>query len=812
MLAMLRQHSPPLQVLRRFHLLLLLVTVVFGILGVSRLSYNVDILDLLPKNFAGAEGTRLLRDTFEKAGQLIITVEAPSADAADRAIASLEAELNRHSDLVKRVIAQPTWESDAGQISSLAAYAWLNAPPERVAALRNKLASADLQQHLEEKINSLATEIDGMALTLGAYDPLGLLEAAKSGLDSNLERNGAGEFGSKDGKFRLLTVDAVSPLHSYRDATTWIRDIRSRIVEPWHQQLPDSKTITLGITGSPAFRAEISTAMEEDMSQSIGGITFIVGFLFWLLHRTIRPLFLLLASMLVSGLITLGIAGLAFGSLNVMSMGFAAILMGMIEDFGVVGLHEWLENPRDTFAQIHRRVFPGIFWSAVTSAAVFGSLTLSLLPGIAQLGLLTAVGILVGAAVMLYGFLPLAMKWSGRSHDKPRDLSRATAHPRWPGVAAAALLGACALVLTIRGFPGVVHDPALLHPKNCPAMEAMTRLQQRMQPPETQGEWVAVLLQRRTEAELCAAMDTARKHLESARAAGEISSFYLPDALFPNAQHQQVNHAPLAALAAGDAQVLQAMDAAGFTEDGLILAKNVFAVWKTWAAGGTAGLLWPSQALLEGSLGRLLHRTPDGVAASGFVRMPPGIKPATSPAVTGLEAIPGVYPGGWRYLNEKMRPLVGEEIRRVCLPAVAVLLVLLVVVFRNLRDSLLVLGSLTFSGLILLAAMQAFGIPWNFVNIGAVPLTLGLGLDFNIHMLFSLRRAADKAHAHGIGRALAYCGLSTSLGFGSLAMADNRGLVTFGQCAMIGVGATLFTAAFVLPWVYLRLGKGAAGN
>ena len=94
---------------------------------------------------------------------------------------------------------------------------------------------------------------------------------------------------------------------------------------------------------------------------------------------------------------------------------------------------------------------------------------------------------------------------------------------------------------------------------------------------------------------------------------------------------------------------------------------------------------------------------------------------------------------------------------------------------------------------------------WNFVNIGAVPLSLGLGLDFNIHMIHALRERG--AEGHGIGRALAYCGLSTGLGFGTLGLSDNGGLSTFGQTAMIGVLATLLTAAFFVPWVWRQLAR-----
>jgi predicted exporter len=40
------------------------------------------------------------------------------------------------------------------------------------------------------------------------------------------------------------------------------------------------------------------------------------------------------------------------------------------------------------------------------------------------------------------------------------------------------------------------------------------------------------------------------------------------------------------------------------------------------------------------------------------------------------------------------------------------------------------------------------------------------------------------------------------LGFGSLAMSGNTGLISMGTCCMVGVLATLFTAAFILPWAW----------
>ena len=91
------------------------------------------------------------------------------------------------------------------------------------------------------------------------------------------------------------------------------------------------------------------------------------------------------------------------------------------------------------------------------------------------------------------------------------------------------------------------------------------------------------------------------------------------------------------------------------------------------------------------------------------------------------------------------------------------------------------------------------------MSIGAVPLCLGLALDFTIHMVHALReKGATAAHAASLGRSLAFCGLSTGLAFGALATGTNRGLISLGFPTMTGVLAVLLTSAFALPYVWFR--------
>src|SRR5678815_5567476 len=112
----------------------------------------------------------------------------------------------------------------------------------------------------------------------------------------------------------------------------------------------------------------------------------------------------LLGLILVS---TLGLGGLIFGSINVVSMGFAAILLGLAVDYGVVHYQEALAHPQLSIPQIRRAIAPSIFWAATTTIAAFLVLNFGGLPGLGQLGSLVALGVFLAACVMVYEFLPV---------------------------------------------------------------------------------------------------------------------------------------------------------------------------------------------------------------------------------------------------------------------------------------------------------------------------------------------------------------------------------------------------------------------
>jgi predicted RND superfamily exporter protein len=138
----------------------------------------------------------------------------------------------------------------------------------------------------------------------------------------------------------------------------------------------------------------------------------------------------------------------------------------------------------------------------------------------------------------------------------------------------------------------------------------------------------------------------------------------------------------------------------------------------------------------------------------------------------------------------------------------AVLLITLLT-FRVLGLSLATMVSLVLSAIIMLGAMAWTGQRMNFSNFVAIPITFGIGADYVFNVLkryqadakFDLRMAIANT-----GGAVAMCSITTIFGFGSLLVAQNKALFSFGLFTTTGEVTGLLTAVMSLPAALLILG------
>src|SRR5260370_99035 len=114
---------------------------------------------------------------------------------------------------------------------------------------------------------------------------------------------------------------------------------------------------------------------------------------------------------------------------------------------------------------------------------------------------------------------------------------------------------------------------------------------------------------------------------------------------------------------------------------------------------------------------------------------------------------------------------------------------------------------LLLSGLCLLAVMRLAGWSWNLLNLMALPLMLGSGVDYSIFMQLALRRHHGNlsgAH-HSVGRALLLCGGTAVAGFGSLSLSTNAGMASLGEVCAIGIAGNMLISVFLLPIWWRKL-------
>lgn len=134
--------------------------------------------------------------------------------------------------------------------------------------------------------------------------------------------------------------------------------------------------------------------------------------------------------------------------------------------------------------------------------------------------------------------------------------------------------------------------------------------------------------------------------------------------------------------------------------------------------------------------------------------------------------------------------------------ALVVVLVVLFLDLRRPREVLLALAPLAIGAAWTAGSMGAMGLSFNLANLVLVPLMIGIGIDVGIHLVHRLRREGQVGWAliwSSTGRAVLVSGLTTVVGFGSLSIAQHRGIHSMGVLISIGVLAVMVAGLVALP-------------
>ncbi|MFN9720433.1 MAG: MMPL family transporter, partial [Planctomycetota bacterium] len=227
-----------------------------------------------------------------------------------------------------------------------------------------------------------------------------------------------------------------------------IRRLRDLLNEVQKDHQPDTAKLTLMVTGLPAIEHDEMRSTSIDMKNAGLVAILVVGGMLFLAFRGIRHPMLSLLTLIVAISWTFGAATLVVRHLNIISICFPVFLIGMGIDFSVSFINRYLtlrqelyELP-DALKEAAETTGIGILTSAITTALAFSTAMLTGYPGLAELGLISAIGVLL-CAMSTFVFLPALITLSDSEYEVdalPQPFSPAMLRKvlvAWPAVSIA---------------------------------------------------------------------------------------------------------------------------------------------------------------------------------------------------------------------------------------------------------------------------------------------------------------------------------------------------------------------------------------
>lgn len=784
----------------------LLVLLISGA-GVSRLHFETEILEVLPQKIGAVQALQDFSHHFADERQVIVLLKAgghPIGDdddgnGSDEEEVTVEdaeslAMFLRDKFPEAEVRYQSSFEENPELFAGSVARIWSCAPPEQVEALVAVLGDrTKLDAHLAQVKSDLQNSFNQEKAMTQAYDPLGFLQhpAMLSLMESEMS------FSSDNDRLRMLMIrrDNESDI-SYKVDAEWVADIEEQL-GLWRARMSGEGTpFATTLTGGPVFNAEIGTGMEKDMKGTITMTSLLIAALFLLVQRNWKQLLLISGLLGLTFLITLGIAGWLIGTLNLVSVGFAAILLGLVIDYAVVIARE--SHLASRASTLRKLVAPSILWAAASTALVFGVLTMSTFTGVQQLGALVMIGLLSGAIVMLVITPWFFEKFPTNPPTTMMSPIFLPSSQAWKLPLALILLATC--VFFIKGRPQVSFDLKMVEPESSQAAHAFGVIQDEFSAWSDQN--VILLTSADSIDALKKRVAQAQVELKHLHERGDMVSVQWPIGLIPDPVAYQANRSRLKKLTDSQEWMMAQATSAGFSEAGLSLDRAILTAIQRQATSDED--LIPSSA--EDELIGMFFAIDDGgrYFFSGRMLMVNRIGPEDVEKFDGLKRC-SVHVTGWSMLQAILLPHVKRDFYVIFIPAALLLLVALMFVFRKWRDTLISISVLVTSLVAINALVVMTGQSWNFLSGMAIPLIVGAGIDYSIHLIFALRRLDGDVVAvwNGVGKAICFCGVSTAVGFSSLLFASNKMLQSMGLLCSVGVLLTMILSLLVIPGMWL---------
>jgi len=146
--------------------------------------------------------------------------------------------------------------------------------------------------------------------------------------------------------------------------------------------------------------------------------------------------------------------------------------------------------------------------------------------------------------------------------------------------------------------------------------------------------------------------------------------------------------------------------------------------------------------------------------------------------------------------------IVIQALQQALITASVLIILILAILWRNFLDSALVAAPLVLATVFTVAGSVVLGIPFNFANVIIIPLLLGIGIVYGIHMVHRVRGGGlpdGNLLRTGTARAVLLSALTTMASFGTLGFSSHLGMASLGQLLTLGIALVLLCNLVVLP-------------
>jgi len=857
----------------------LLLSVMAAVYTATNLEFLTGRDDLMPKHAQFQKDYQAYRASFGDQEEIAIVVESDDPALTSRFCDRLYARLSQEPRLFLEVLypgGLPYFRQNGLLFMPLEQLQQMAQTIELAAPLLQRLAvdpsiktlfsglSDQIDDYLQHPTPAKLQRLSFMLTTLGkgfdGFDgksaPLSmdaLFSGSLDGTPSMLE---------SAGKQQVIAIRPVKQAGSFVPAEQAIKTVRAEL----HLLRSEAEFsgLTAGITGVPVLEyEEMATSMQDMKLASILSLV-LTALLLLFAFRGLRTMLAAMVALVCAIALAFGLATLLVGHLNILSMAFAVMLLGLGVEYGiqVVLRHQELlqQHPFEEALQesLSTNLRP-ILLAFTTTALAFLTFLLTDFRGIAELGLIAAVGVgvcFLATFTVLPAMLVLVHKGQTTQNTKHRTIStgpRLTGLFRRPGliVAATALLA----LAGVAALPRVPFDFNLLN-LQAKDLESVRYAYQLMRSKENSGYFGVSMAQDR---------DHALKLTSQFEALPSVDHVVSLAALVPDQQTAKL--AALARIRQIMASVnpipyqenLQVMELPAvferFHERVALLVKRLeqqklpqaepaaafsatldrfFAGLEQEKDGNALAMLRAMQermfAPLPGKLALLkesLNARPvteadvPAILKQRFVGKDGRLLLQIAPKeeifneqplaafVTQIKSVDPHATGEPVSVYESFKILKQSYLQAFLYALCGVVLIMLAA-FRSIRSTLLGITPLVVGLLLMVGGMWLCGLKFNVANIIVMPLLLGVGIDSAIYIISRHRRGEEspvQVATSSAGRGVLLNALTILFSFGALMVARHQGVFSIGAVMSLGMAAIVLAFLLFLPALLLLLDR-----